>query len=207
VTDVPLTKLAVKAILERATAHPWSLQGMGMFRLYLSKEVRLHVWDLRYATEPVSTLHTHPWDFTSEVHSGAITNRLFCKLRETDVAVIRQNASWRRNLAAYNEQQIVCGPGGGVSAPPKEVWLYDDDEDGCLTWTTGDSYSMDFDTIHESIPKTGTVTVLHRRFRVDTEHAFVYYRSDRKWVSAEPRDARPEEVEAMAKMALERWES
>jgi hypothetical protein len=202
-TDVPLTKLAVKAILERAAAHPWSLQGMGMFRLYLSRDVRLHVWDLRYATEPVSTLHTHPWDFTSHVLSGAITNRVFRKVENREELA---NARGFEVLAQYSEQQIVCGPGGGVSANPKEVWLYQPDDDGCLTHVTDSYYCQKAEEIHESIPKTGTVTLLERTLKADTEHAFVYYRSDRKWVSAEPRDARPEEVEAMAKMALERWE-
>lgn len=206
-TNLPVTKLAVKAILDRATAHLWSLQGMGMFRLYLSKEVRLHVWDMRFTVERVSTIHTHPWGFTSDVYSGAITNRVFSKLDETDVEVIKQSASWRTNLAAYNEQQIVCGPGGGVSAPPKKVWLYEPDDDGCLTWTAGDSYGQEAEDIHESIPKSGTVTVLERRFREDTEHAFVYFREGREWVSAEPREAKTEEVEAMARMALDRWET
>ena len=70
-TDAEVTRLLlVKTILE-ASRHGgisgWSLQGLGMFRLYLSHEKRLHVWDARFRTSDVSVIHTHPWHFTSEV--------------------------------------------------------------------------------------------------------------------------------------------
>lgn len=189
-TDLPLTKLAVKAILERASAHPWSLQGMGMFRLYLSREVRLHVWDMRFTVERVSTVHTHPWDFESNVLSGCITDRIYANVEGCD--------------PTHYRQQIVCGPGGGTSAAPEPVAIR------CiqnLTHITGEAYSRAHDEIHESVPKSGTVTLLRRVFHEDTEHAHVYYAFDRSWISAEPRDATEQEVLAMARMALDRWES
>ena len=207
-TDIPLTKLAVKAILERASAHPWSLQGMGMFRLYLSREVRLHVWDMRFTVEKVSTVHTHPWDFTSHVLSGAITNRIFTKVEHGELQ--REPgfiAGFPGQFKEYREQQIVCGPGGGASSEPKRVYLYTPDDDGLLTHVTDSYYCQDASDIHESIPKSGTVTLLERTLKEDTEHAYVYFREGRSWVSAEPRDATEHEVLAMARMALDRWES
>ena len=191
-SDLRLTRLAIKAILERASAHPWSLQGMGMFRLYLSKEVRLHVWDMRFTVEKVSTLHTHPWAFTSYVLSGLMTDRL---LKKVDPS---------REPVTHYEQQIVCGPGGGTSAEKQPVHL---EPLQVCTYGAGSSYTREATDVHESVPKSGTVTIIERQFLPDTEHAYVYFRTDREWVSAEPREARKEEVEAMARMALDRWES
>jgi hypothetical protein len=190
--DLSLTRLAIKAILERASAHPWSLQGMGMFRLYLSKEVRLHVWDMRFTVEKVSTLHTHPWAFTSYVLSGLMTDRLLKKIDPS------------REPVTHYEQQIVCGPGGGTSAEKQPVHL---EPLQVCTYGAGSSYTREATDVHESVPKSGTVTIIERQFLPDTEHAYVYFRTDREWVSAEPREARKEEVEAMARMALDRWES
>ena len=190
-----LTKLAIKQVLETATAHKWSLQGMGMFRLYLSREVRLHVWDGRFTVERVSTLHTHPWDFTSHVLSGCLTDRKF-KLWDSATAT-------GAAVPNYYEQKIVCGPGGGVAGEKTPVHL---STAGDSTYHAGHTYSHAAADVHETVFKSGTVTLLERVFGKDTEHAMVYFRLDREWVSAEPRDAKPEEVEAMARVALDRWE-
>jgi hypothetical protein len=189
---VDFTKLAIKQVLEHPTAHPWSLQGMGMFRLYLSKEVRLHVWDVRFTVERVSTLHTHPWGFTSHVLSGCILDRTFEKPEASDV-----------HPATHWEQKIVCGPGGGVAGDKAPVLLRPLRSAINLA---GDTYTHAASDVHESVPKSGTVTIIERTFQEDTEHANVYFRLDREWVSAEPRDATKEEVEAMARMALDRWD-
>jgi hypothetical protein len=187
-----LTSLAIRQILEKPLGHDWSLQGMGMFRLYLSKEVRLHVWDMRFSVERVSTLHTHPWGFVSHVLSGCILDRTF---RKEDPS---------REPITHYEQQIVCGPGGGVSAEKQPVHLSLVSEH---VYKEGNTYSHEASDVHESVPKSGTVTVIERSFKSDTEHAMVYFRTGREWVSAEPRRAEPHEVEAMARMALDRWET
>jgi hypothetical protein len=192
-TFTRFTKLAIHKILEQAHAYPWQLQGMGMFRLYLSREVRLHVWDMRFTVEKVSTLHTHPWNFTSYVLSGAITDRVY------RVATLGPEPK----DPTHYEQQIVCGPGGGVAGDKHPVCL---ESIGDTTWPAGSAYTRYAKEVHESLPKSGTVTLCHRRFLEDTEHANVYFRLDREWVSAEPRDAKPDEVAAMARMALDRWE-
>jgi hypothetical protein len=189
---IDLTSLAIRQILEKPLGHDWSLQGMGMFRLYLSKEVRLHVWDMRFTVERVSTLHTHPWDFDSHVLSGCILDRSF-KRYDLEPTV----------PATHYEQEIVCGPGGGESSSKKLVRLELFSEE---VYASGQSYSHQASDIHESVPKSGTVTVIERTFKKDTEHAMVYFRLDREWVSAEPRRAEPHEVEAMVRMALDRWE-
>lgn len=180
-----------RAILEQAESHEWSLQGMGMFRHYISKEVRLHVWDARFMAPQVTTLHTHPWDFESIVLSGVMTDVMYLKASD--------------HLAATHEEcQIVCGSGGGMtSEPSKPVRLM---APFTHTFTTGRSYRHVATDIHESIPRSGTVTVIHRTFRPDTEHAFVYVKRGKPWVSAEPRRATLDEVRSMALLALDRWE-
>lgn len=188
-----LTKLAIKQVLETATAHKWSLQGMGMFRLYLSREVRLHVWDGRFTVERVSTLHTHPWDFTSHVLSGVVVDRVF---KEVDAVVPGSPHN-------YFKQKIVCGPGGGVAGEKEPVRLELANQDA---FVAGTEYQRQATDVHETVFKSGTVTLLERRFKEDTEHAMVYFQQDREWVSAEPRDATPEEVSAMARVALDRWD-
>lgn len=71
------TKLLVKAILEKARAYKWSIQGFGMLRLYLSAEVRLHVWDSRFRVPGVTDIHDHSWDFESEVAAGEVLQRRY----------------------------------------------------------------------------------------------------------------------------------
>ena len=181
----------VKAILAQAESHEWSLQGMGMFRHYLSKEVRLHVWDARFMTAEVTTLHDHPWDFESEILSGMMVDRWYLKARSD-------------GPLTHEEHTIVCGPGGGLTK-----------EQHCLVrlmapidnvFTTGRSYRRRAEDVHESVARSGTVTVIHRSFKADTEHAHVYVKIGKSWVSAEPRKATLEEVRSMAALALDRWE-
>lgn len=191
-----LDTLAIRAILEKAEHFPWSLQGMGMFRLYLSREVRLHVWDARFVVPRVSTIHTHPWDFVSRIISGCLTNRLY------EQSYPPSGTHWR--------QRIVCGPaataGADMTEGEKKVEV-------ALTLTsmtsylTGASYSQAADQIHETLPSSGTVTVITRAFRKDTEHADVFFRLDKEWVSAEPRDATQAEILAMKEVALDKWEA
>lgn len=66
-----MNKLLVKAVLEHAQVYTWQLQGLGMLRLYLNKATRLHVWHSGFSVPGASTIHTHPWDFKSEVVAGS----------------------------------------------------------------------------------------------------------------------------------------
>jgi hypothetical protein len=182
-----ITRAAIKTIIAHAPDFDWSLQGFGMFRLYLSREVRLHVWSHRHATERVSTIHTHPWHFRSTVISGDITDRLY---RDRGVA-----GNW-------NRQKIICGQGGCAVSEPDSVHLLVLQE---ITVRDGESYSLTADAIHESKPSDGCVTVIERQFLADTEHAYVFYPRGEKWVSAEPRPARQSEVEEMRELALSVW--
>jgi hypothetical protein len=99
------------------------------------------------------------------------------------------------------KQKIVCGPGGGAVGEPEPVFVSKLQE---VVFNEGDSYNLTADAFHESKPEPGTVTIIDREFREDTEHAYVCFPHGQTWVSAEPRKAIPKEIEAMAEQALVR---
>jgi hypothetical protein len=182
-----LTKQLVKTILENAGAFKWSLQGLGMLRLYLSTEVRLHIWDSRYAVPNVSTMHDHPWSFDSLIVAGWVNQ-------------------YRYTLDLHGEDFLFsvlqCGPGGCAKTQPTAVRLR---KGRCESYQEGQTYRQRHDEIHQSIPEDGTVTLVTRTFREDTEHARVFWPNGTAWVSAEPRPATPAEVQEITGHALNRW--
>lgn len=188
-----LDTMMVKFLLEHATSFEWSIQGLGMLRLYLDKATRLHVWSPMAKRPEVTTLHDHPWDFTSQIVSGRLTN----------VRYMPDTLPAHAHPFNYMRQQIVCGPGGGVDAEPDPVHLFLCE---AKTYWPGDLYYQHAEDIHESLPEPGTVTVITREFKKDTEHAHVFYPIEREWVSAEPRIATPDEVSRITGEALDLWD-
>jgi hypothetical protein len=181
-------KALARGILQRAESFDWTLQGLGMLRTYLSKEVRLHVWDDRYAVRGVSTMHTHPWDFESLVVAGVLINKRY---RVGDHGL------------PYNAQELRCGPGGCLKSSPYLVYL--NQAPGVEAYTDGELYTQRADEIHVTKPQRGTVTLIHRRFHEDEDTARVYWPRGSRWVSAEPRPATPEEIQEITSHALSTW--
>lgn len=190
-----ITKQLVKTILENASAFKWSLQGLGMLRLYLSTEVRLHVWDSRYAVPNVSTVHDHPWSFESYVVAGQVHQ---FRYKETTPA---DGQLWAES-EPYLFSVLQCGPGGCAKTQPQPIRLCKMQRE---RYWEDCSYVQTHDEIHESIPEDGTVTIVTRTFREDTEHARVFWPYGTDWVSAEPRPAMPAEVYSITSNALNRW--
>ena len=176
--------LIEKYVLERPLDHSWSLQGFGMLRMYLSPEVRLHVWDSRYRTTNVSDIHDHPWDFTSTVLWGKMVNMRYFETLGT-----------RYTRYTHHSGQIVCGPNPSVSGPVdiKRVRL---GMDMPCAYEPGFSYTQLAGDLHSSSPVDGTVTICRRTpaFGRSSEHARVYWPLGTDWVSAEPRPATNDEV-------------
>lgn len=181
-------KATVRFILERAPHYDWTLQGLGMLRLGLPGNRRLHVWDAEYATKTgASAMHTHPWAFTSLVVAGRIKNRRFVEDVQGDV---------------YWRQQVKCGPGGGLEGEPSTAFLRGLEP----TWYwAGDQYSQRADEIHVSEPLDGTVTILTRIPGTSPDHAYLFWPVDKTWVSAEARRATAKEVQYITERALELW--
>jgi hypothetical protein len=182
-----ITKQLVKKLLENASNYSWSLQGLGMLRLYLSDEVRLHVWHGGFSFPRASTMHTHPWDFRSLVIAGHMQNFRWVADREGD---------W------FNSATILCGEGGCMMSEPKKVRLIGGPMEHYLE---GQQYIEKAEEIHESFPFNGTVTLVERFFKPDRDHAKVFWPIDHNWGSAEPRPATREEVEQITNHSLRCW--
>lgn len=195
----------VRNVLENWESHRWSIQGFGMLRTYISKELRLHVWDSDFAVPDVSTVHDHAaWNFESRVVVGRIVNtryrvRPFPPYDEVETVEAPD---------VYIQEKIVCGPGGGLTkdmdmtVSGKRVLLSPLEPE---TYVAGDVYRQQALEVHSTWSERGTVTLVHREFQPDTEHASVFYCADSKWVSAEPREATRYEIRTIVANALDRF--
>lgn len=191
-------------VLRNWIKHRWSLQGFGMLRTYVTRELRLHVWDSRFAVPNVTAIHDHPWNFESVVIAGRLVNTRYrvhpCTQTAEAIAAFRIRSP-------FIKAQIVCGTDGGNSpktmmARSSRVWLESIEPE---TYGPGDTYQQQADEVHHSSYDDGTVTLVSREFLPDTEHAHVFYKADDDaagWVSAEPREATVDEVSAIVAHAL-----
>jgi hypothetical protein len=195
-TATSLVKPLVKSILEHPHDREWSLQGFGMLRTYLAPELRLHVWDARSKVPFVSEIHTHPWNFHSYVVAGLVYNIRYERKLFGVKFVMGDEGPFR-------EQEILCGEGGHETDKEAELVLLRPDPTEIVR--EGEQYTQRAHEIHRSQPEDGTVTIIEREFLDDADHAFVYVPRDNDWVSAEPRPATPNEVEAITRNALSRW--
>ena len=174
--NTEVTIAAVRYILENPFQHKWSYQGLGMMRLYLSPEMRLHIWNAEWAEKDVSTIHTHPWDFQSFTICG--------EYRQTRYIESGHNSIYY-NKQVIGEQEQVRLQGGELES-----------------YQPGEIYRMLHTEIHEATPEPGTVTIIKRRFLENTEYADVYWDLDKEWVSAEPRSATHAEIMKFTHLAL-----
>lgn len=183
-----LLRASIKCILENPMGFDWSLQGLGLLRLYFSKEYRLHIWDKRFAYPGASPIHDHiQWDFESTIISGSLTNVRYTVHPEG---------------VDYFYQVIKAGYGAKILDGPHPIKLQVGFPELQLT---GCTYHQTNREIHETRPQDGTVTLLRRTHREDGESARVFWRAGEVWGSAEPRKATYEEVRAITGLALERW--
>lgn len=171
-------------ILRHAHIHRgWSLQGFGLLRLYLTKELRLHIWDSRFAIKDVSLIHTHPWDFESYLVSGTLINYRYKKVEgDTHYCSV-----------------IQCGEGACVKSVPELCGLTEITKE---VVTDGQTYTQFAEEIHLSLPEDGTITLIERTFKPDTEHALSFWVNGSQWISAEPRPATSTEIEEITSCAL-----
>lgn len=180
----------VMDILHKPLDHHWTLQGFGMLRLYLDDEEirRLHIWDPDMANADVSTIHNHPWDFTSEIVIGILGNQRY--LIDTS----------KNPLATHFMGEIKTGEGGGrLDDDPHPVYL---EPQRMELYGPGESYSQEAWECHESFPAPGTTTVITRTFSKPRDYARVFWPIGTEWVTAEPRPATEDEVIYFTVLAL-----
>lgn len=185
-TPFIMNALLVKQILKHSVAR-WQYQGFGMLRLYLSQDVRLHIWDDDSAVKQVTTIHDHPWSFKSTVICGEITNTIYDRF-EGQLPV------------THFEQHIKCGPGGHAKEAGELVRLVAHKQE---TIIAGGSYVQAAAEFHETRSLPGTVTIIERvRGDRNPDEATVMVPLNQNWVSAEPRPATDEEVARFTRKAL-----
>jgi hypothetical protein len=183
---VTLIESLTRKLLDGAHTLPWQVQGLGMLRTYLSKEVRLHIWHSDFIVPNVSTIHTHPWGFHSDVVVGTIWNYKYL------TSPIGE--------ATHTRSRLRCGVGGGLDdKSPKDYRL---NLLSAFSYTPGQEYSQKASDIHETKARDGTLTLIRRTFLDDPEHADVFWPVGTQWVSAEPRAATKAEVEKGVSAAM-----
>lgn len=204
--DHEITKGLVRRVLRDAChraagrdAGAWTLQGLGMLRLYLddAKTHRLHVWDERYATD-ASPMHTHPWHMLSHVVAGEVRQRRYAP-KPPGIEVFAQHPA-----LPYCRQEIQCGAGGGLVGTAEAVMLWAGEEE---VYVEGRSYKQRADEIHVSTPLGGTCTIVTRQVPSgeNPDQAFVFWPLSENWKTAEPRAATADEVLDICAASLDAW--
>lgn len=181
----PELRSLVAFILANSGQFKWSLQGLGMLRLHMGDETRLHVWDTRYAFPGASPIHDHlQWGLRSTVISGRITNQRYIE---------------RDDGRPYHFAVIKAGYNYHFKTEPREIRLV---ETAPEIYTPGMSYSQAPSEIHQSMPDIGTVTIMRKSPTADGESARIFWPLGSEWGSAEPRAALPSEVSVITGNAL-----
>lgn len=180
----------------------WSTQGFGMARIYLddTRNLRLNIWHSALAVPGLSPetgmVHTHPWDFTSRIIAGRLSN-----YRYRWESVENEDA---KLLAPWRCAEITPGPGGSVTGSDGRaikpsgydvrrfgtlvpvVRQYGDRSFHAEHYRPGGIYSQSFDEIHHTEYEDGTVTI-NRRDRGDRpDRALTFWKARHDWISAEP---------------------
>ena len=178
-----LNEALVRTILEHAEDYPWVMQEIGLLGLRLDdqREYRLHVWDST-STVGEPPIHDHPFDFTSTVIAGEMTNTRY----EKDP----------RGVEYYRVRYT----------PPNEDARKIDTvrlSATATTFTAGSRYHQLAHELHDSRQLPGTVTIIRRTFTGDSPELTVCNREESAWVSGQSRPATPDEVKRITATALE----
>jgi len=177
-----LSKALVLTILRHAEDFPWRMQDIGLMSLRLDdqRQYRLHLWDPSYDVgDP--PIHDHPYDFTSTIIVGELTN------------------TWYEEDPAGDEYVRFR------YSPPAEDQRRSDTVRLSATATTlteGGRYRQLAHGLHASSQHSGTVTVIRCSW-VEVPELTVCLRDEGSWRSGQARDATREEIKALAAKALE----
>jgi hypothetical protein len=177
-----LSKALVLTILQHAEDFPWRMQDIGLLGLRLDdrREYRLHVWDPSYLIgEP--PIHDHPYDFTSTIIAGELTN-----------------TRYEEDPAGDEYVRFRYSPGAECERRSDAVRL----APTANTVTEGNQYRQLAHELHASWQQPGTVTAIQCSW-VEPSELTVCVRDEGSWYSGQGRDARGEEIKSFAAKALE----
>ncbi len=172
----------VRTILEHAADHPWRLQGIGLLGLRLDdrRQHRLHVWDPD-ACDGDAPIHDHPYDFTSTVIVGQLTNTRYVE-HPTGEAYGRQRFAPNDEHHRRTDTVRLIGTSTLLSS--------------------GERYQQVADELHDSHQTPGTVTIIRCTWRERPELT-VCLRPGAPWVSGQARPATPDEIKRITTAALD----
>jgi hypothetical protein len=177
-----LSKALVFTILRHAEDFPWRMQDIGLMSLRLDdhRERRLHLWDPGHLVgDP--PIHDHPYDFTSMIIAGELTNT-----RYVEDSAGEEYVRFRYSVPAEDERRLDAVK---LAAAPE-------------TLTEGDEYYQLAHELHASGQEPGTVTAIRCSWREPRELT-VCLRDESAWRSGNAREARREEIKAFTAKALE----
>jgi hypothetical protein len=185
--DHSLEQTLVRNILEHAGDFSWRMQDIGVLGLRLDdqRRYRLHVWDPEGALgEP--PVHDHPYDFTSTVVVGELTNTRY--VEDPDGAeYVRERYSRGDESDRRSDTVRLVGTAETLGA--------------------GARYRQSARELHDSRQVPGTVTVLRfDRVLDDLPELTVCRRPGTPWVSGEARPATRDEVKRITAAALARFD-
>jgi hypothetical protein len=178
-----LDRAELRTILEHAADHPWRINNIGLLGRWLDdhREHRLHVWYPDRAVEDDPVIHDHPYDFTSTVIVGEVTNTRYVE-DPHGTELTRE----RYRLDDENDRRIDTVRLLGTST----------------TLRSGDRYDQQAAELHDSRQVPGTVTVIRCTWHERSELT-VCRRPGAPWVSGVARPATAEEIERITAAALE----
>jgi len=180
-------KELVRSILLSATQFEWSLQGMGMLRLHMGNNTRLHIWDSRFRAPGASMIHDHlQWGLHSTIVAGELINRRYAE---------------GSTGSPYMARTLKPGYGYFWKDDARRVYL---EPLKLERYVEGESYRQEPSEIHETDAYDGTVTLMSKT-PTDDESATVFWPVGTEWGSAEPKKATPEQVSAIVANALATW--
>jgi hypothetical protein len=181
-SEMTMTKALVFTILRHAEDFPWRMQDIGLMALRLDerREYRLHVWNPTVRTED-PPIHDHPYDFTSAIIVGEMTNT-----RYVEDAAGDEHLRFRYS-------------------PPDEEQRRSDTvrlSSAAETLREGDEYRQAAHELHASWQQPGTVTLIRCSWGVAGELT-VCLRDETSWRSGQAWDATRGEIKSITAKALE----
>lgn len=175
-------KALVLTILRHAEDFSWRMHDIGLMGLRLDdrRQFRLHVWDPTYSVgDP--PVHDHPYDFTSKIIVGELTN-----------------TRYEEDPAGDEYIRFRYCPGAEDLRRADTVTL----SATATTFTAGGQYRQLAHELHASSQPPGTVTVIRCSW-VEASELTVCLRDQSSWRSGQARDATRDEIKTLATKALE----
>lgn len=180
----------IKEMLENHERYAWSLQGLGLLRLHIRDDLRLHIWNHEYAYPGASPIHDHlQWHLSSFVVAGHIENTRYVEVDARDPAGF-----------LFNKRTIQAGYGCHFTDEEQRCYLK---KLPAELYNPGDSYQQQNTEIHWTKAAPGTVTLMHKIPATDGKAARIFWPYGTEWGTAEPRVAMVREVEEILGQCLQ----